>query len=133
MLLVLFRSTQYWCTFSKVVTTLFGFIAHERPPYPDSSQTAQDTKQLHHKETLKTSLKKGPGPYHFFSGIGLGTALTRQGKFGWPDRFLPKMVPTRFRGRMTKKQIQQTATCREMKSNTRLYIYHDLIRSLCFL
>lgn len=53
--------------------------------------------------------------YHFFSGIGRGTAFTRQGKFGWPDRFLPRIVPTRFSGRMTKKQIQQTATCRKQK------------------
>lgn len=53
--------------------------------------------------------------YHFFSGIGRGTAFTRQGKFGWPDRFLPRIVPTRFSGRMTKKQIQQTATCRKDK------------------
>lgn len=49
--------------------------------------------------------------YHFFSGMGRGTAFTRQGKFGCPDKFLPRIVPTRFSGRMTKKQIQQTATC----------------------
>lgn len=48
--------------------------------------------------------------YHFFSGMGLGTALTLQGKLGWPDRFLPRIVPTRFSGKMTKKQMQQTAT-----------------------
>lgn len=53
--------------------------------------------------------------YHFFSGMGRGTAFTRQGKFGWPDRFLPKIVPTRFSGRMTKKQMQQTATYRKGK------------------
>lgn len=54
--------------------------------------------------------------YHFFSGMGRGTAFTRQGKLGWPDRFLPRIVPTRFSGRITKKQIQQTATCRRQKA-----------------
>lgn len=61
--------------------------------------------------------------YHFFSGIGRGTAFTRQGKFGWPDRFLPRIVPTRFSGKMTKKQIQQTATCRKQK----LFIFKWLV------
>lgn len=55
--------------------------------------------------------------YHFFSGIGRGTAFTLQGKLGWPDRFLPRIVPTRFSGRMTKKQMQQTATCRTKNNN----------------
>lgn len=59
--------------------------------------------------------------YHFFSGMGRGTAFTRQGKFGWPDRFLPRIVPTRFSGRMTKKQIQQTATCRKDKQTLLIF------------
>lgn len=61
--------------------------------------------------------------YHFFSGIGLGTAFTRQGKLGWPDRFLPRIVPTRFSGRMTKKQMQQTATCSKKTTTVELVIH----------
>jgi hypothetical protein len=47
---------------------------------------------------------------HFFSGMGLGTALTLHGWSGVPLRFLPRTVPTRVRGRITKKQMQETAT-----------------------
>lgn len=49
---------------------------------------------------------------HFFSGIGLGTALTLHGKLGCPASALPRMVPTRLSGKMTKIQIHDTATCR---------------------
>ena len=47
---------------------------------------------------------------HFFSGIGLGTVLTLQGLSGSPEMFLPRIVPTRFRGRITKRQIHTTVT-----------------------
>lgn len=47
---------------------------------------------------------------HFFSGIGRGTALILQGKSGCPFKFLPRTVPTRVNGRMTKRQMQVTAT-----------------------
>lgn len=47
---------------------------------------------------------------HFFSGIGLGTAFTRQGKSGCPSRFRPTTVPTSVNGKITKKQIQVTTT-----------------------
>ena len=46
---------------------------------------------------------------HFFSGIGLGTALTLHGLSGDPPRFLPSTVPTNVRGRMTNRQMQDTA------------------------
>ena len=39
---------------------------------------------------------------HLFSGIGLGTAFTRQGKFGAPFTFFPIIVPTNVSGNMTK-------------------------------
>lgn len=74
--------------------------------------------------------------YHFFSGIGRGTALTRQGKFGWPERFLPRIVPTRFNGRMTKKQIQQTATCRRqncVEADSLVFPTHPALFSFVFL
>lgn len=69
--------------------------------------------------------------YHFFSGMGLGTALTLQGKLGCPERFRPRIVPTRFRGRMTKKQMQHTATCKthtEMQHIQTLLVYTINIR-----
>lgn len=76
----------------------------------------------------------GPPPYHFFSGIGRGTAFTRQGKLGWPERFLPRIVPTRFSGRMTKKQIQQTATCRKQKVDhpSLILIVHNCVLEMVF-
>lgn len=48
---------------------------------------------------------------HFFSGIGLGTALTLHGASGVPAKFRPKIVPTSVNGKMTKIQIHATATC----------------------
>ena len=39
--------------------------------------------------------------YHFFSGIGLGTALTRQGLLDDPLIALPNNVPIRLHGKMT--------------------------------
>ena len=45
---------------------------------------------------------------HFFSGMGLGTVLILQGLSGWPEMLRPKMVPTRFRGRITNRQIHTT-------------------------
>lgn len=48
--------------------------------------------------------------YHFFSGMGLGTALTRHGKSGCPSRLRPTTVPTRVRGKMTNRQMHVTAT-----------------------
>jgi hypothetical protein len=48
---------------------------------------------------------------HFFSGIGRGTAFTRQGASGVPARFRPKMVPTSVNGSITNMQIHVTATC----------------------
>ena len=57
------------------------------------------------------------GAYHFFSGMGLGTVFTLQGLSGCPNMFLPRMTPTRFRGRITNRQMQATATY-ENKTNT---------------
>ena len=54
---------------------------------------------------------------HFFSGMGLGTVLIRQGLSGWPEMLRPKIVPTKFRGRMTNKQMQAT----EILRNTGIY------------
>ena len=48
---------------------------------------------------------------HFFSGMGLGTVLMRQGLSGWPEMFLPRMAPTIVNGRITNRQIQATETC----------------------
>lgn len=47
---------------------------------------------------------------HFFSGIGLGTALTLQGASGVPARLRPKIVPTKVSGKITNMQIHVTAT-----------------------
>ena len=47
---------------------------------------------------------------HFFSGMGRGTALTRQGWSAAPARLRPSTLPTRLRGRMTNKQMEVTAT-----------------------
>ena len=46
--------------------------------------------------------------YHFFSGIGLGTVFTLQGTSALPDKFRPRIPPTRFNGSTTNKQIQAT-------------------------
>ena len=48
--------------------------------------------------------------YHFFSGMGRGTVLILQGLSGWPEILRPRIVPTRFRGRITNRQMQATAT-----------------------
>ena len=53
-------------------------------------------------------LVRGASP--FFSGMGLGTEFTLQGLSGCPNMFLPRMTPTRFRGRITNRQMQATAT-----------------------
>jgi hypothetical protein len=45
---------------------------------------------------------------HFFSGIGRGTVLTRQGVSGCPIRFLPNMVPIKFNGKIMNKAIPMT-------------------------
>lgn len=55
---------------------------------------------------------------HFFSGIGLGTAFTRQGASGVPARFRPRIVPTKVNGKITNIQIHVTATW----TNTELII-----------
>ena len=47
---------------------------------------------------------------HFFSGMGLGTVLIRQGLSGWPEMFRPRMAPTIVNGRITNRQIQATET-----------------------
>jgi hypothetical protein len=48
---------------------------------------------------------------HFFSGIGRGTALIRQGKSGCPAKLRPSTVPTNVNGSITKMQMHVTATC----------------------
>ena len=48
---------------------------------------------------------------HFFSGIGRGTALIRQGKSGCPAKLRPSTVPTSVRGSITNMQMHVTATC----------------------
>ena len=55
---------------------------------------------------------------HFFSGMGRGTALTRQGKLGWPDMLRPSTVPTSVRGRMMKRPMQATATYTEKQQHS---------------
>lgn len=47
---------------------------------------------------------------HFFSGIGRGTAFTRQGWSACPSRLRPTTVPTNVSGKMTNIQMQVTAT-----------------------
>lgn len=47
---------------------------------------------------------------HFFSGIGLGTALIRHGLSGCPLRFRPTIVPTSVSGKITKMHIHVTAS-----------------------
>lgn len=47
---------------------------------------------------------------HFFSGIGRGTAFTRQGASGVPAKLRPKIVPTSVSGNITNIQIHVTAT-----------------------
>lgn len=48
---------------------------------------------------------------HFFSGIGLGTALILQGLFARPEIFLPNTVPTNVKGKIIKTQMLATANC----------------------
>ena len=48
--------------------------------------------------------------YHFFSGIGRGMVLTRQGLFGAPLQFLPTTVPRRAKGKEIKAHITKTTT-----------------------
>lgn len=43
--------------------------------------------------------------YHFFSGIGLGTALIRHGLFDWPLIALPSNVPIKLHGNMMNIQM----------------------------
>jgi len=47
---------------------------------------------------------------HFFSGMGLGTALTRHGESGEPAKFRPRTVPTNVSGSITNVQMHATAT-----------------------
>ena len=47
---------------------------------------------------------------HLLFGIGLGTALTRQGVDVDPDKFLPKIVPIKLSGSITKSKMQTIAT-----------------------
>ena len=47
---------------------------------------------------------------HLFSGIGLGTAFTRHGKFGAPFTFFPIMVPTKVSGNITKHAMAISAS-----------------------
>jgi hypothetical protein len=59
---------------------------------------------------------------HFFSGIGRGTALIRQGKSGCPAKLRPSTVPTSVNGNMTKMQMHVTATCyHRTKASVTLY------------
>lgn len=48
--------------------------------------------------------------YHFFSGMGRGMVLTRQGLFGAPLQFLPTTVPRSARGKEMKAQMTKTTT-----------------------
>lgn len=48
--------------------------------------------------------------YHFFSGIGRGMVLTRQGLLGTPLQFLPTTVPRSANGKEMKAQITKTTT-----------------------
>lgn len=43
--------------------------------------------------------------YHFFSGIGLGTGLTRQGSLVWPRVFLPTIDPIKVKGNIMNRHI----------------------------
>jgi hypothetical protein len=43
--------------------------------------------------------------YHFFSGIGRGTAFMRHGKLDWPPMALPSKVPIKLHGKMINTQI----------------------------
>ena len=58
--------------------------------------------------------------YHFFSGIGLGTVFTLHGTSALPDKFRPRIAPTRFNGSTTNKQIQATMS---YKTVTVMYMY----------
>ncbi len=49
---------------------------------------------------------------HFFSGMGLGTVLIRQGWSGSPEMLRPRIVPTRFRGRITNRLMHTTVNCK---------------------
>jgi hypothetical protein len=57
----------------------------------------------------KSVITKG-SVYHFFSGIGLGTAFIRHGWFGWPLIALPSRVPIKLQGNITKTQIATIAS-----------------------
>lgn len=48
--------------------------------------------------------------------MGRGTALTRQGKFGCPAQLRPTMVPIKFKGSITKRQMQAMATFKHGKT-----------------
>lgn len=61
--------------------------------------------------------------YHFFSGMGRGTVLTRHGALGWPYMFLPNTVPTRFNGKITNITIQAMATCEGKSRVNTIYMY----------
>jgi len=47
--------------------------------------------------------------YHFFSGIGLGTALIRHGKFDCPFRARPNNVPIKLHGNIMNVQMARIA------------------------
>lgn len=47
--------------------------------------------------------------YHFFSGIGLGTALIRHGKFDCPLRARPNKVPIKLHGNIMNVQMARMA------------------------
>ncbi len=50
---------------------------------------------------------------HFFSGMGLGTVLIRQGRSDSPDILRPRIVPTKLRGRIMNRHIHTTVNCKE--------------------
>jgi len=48
---------------------------------------------------------------HLLLGIGRGTAFTLHGGLEVPEMFLPRIVPTRLRGRITKNMRHSMAIC----------------------
>lgn len=56
------------------------------------------------------SVMKSGSVYHFFSGIGLGTALTRHGWLDWPLMALPRRVPIKLHGNITNTVIATIAS-----------------------
>ena len=81
------------------------------PPNITMAQGSMNLERERERDTCSLVLLRGGGPHHFFSGMGLGTVLTLQGLSGWPEMLLPRMVPTRLRGRITNRQMLATANC----------------------